>query len=60
MPTFPLDVFYLAGKMGVCLRSYSSVPLAKRLVFGDVFKDAFTISKGEYEVDTTFICFLTV
>ncbi len=57
MPTFPLDVFYLAGKMGVCLRSYSSVPLAKRLVLGDVSKDAFTISKGEYEVDTTFICF---
>lgn len=56
-PTYPLDVFALAAKMGIVLRSYSSIPHAKRASFVDVSKDAFTLSKGEYEVDTTFICF---
>lgn len=54
---YPLDVFALAGKMGIVLRPYSSIPLAKRSSFIDVSKDAFTIARGEYEVDTTFICF---
>lgn len=54
---FPLDVFALAAKMGICLRSYTSIPLAKRPAFDDVSRDAFTISPGDYEVDTTFICY---
>ena len=54
---YPLDVFSLAGKMGIVLRPYSSIPLAKRAAFIDVSKDAFTIAPGKYEVDTTFICF---
>lgn len=54
---YPLDVFALAGRMGIVLRSYSSIPLAKRVAFQDVSKDAFTIAPGEYEVDTTFICY---
>lgn len=57
LTSYPLDVFALAGKMGIVLRSYSSIPLSKRKEFEDVSKDAFTIAKGEYEVDTTFICF---
>jgi hypothetical protein len=55
--TFPLDIFELAGRMGICLRPYSSIPFSKRLTLGDVSKDAFTIAAGEYEVDTTFICY---
>lgn len=54
---YPLDVFVLAGKMGIVLRSYSSIPLAKRSAFKGVSRDAFTIAPGEYEVDTTFICY---
>ena len=54
---YPLDVFALAGRMGIILRPYSSVPLAKRSAFKSVSKDAFTIAPGEYEVDTTFICY---
>lgn len=55
--SFPLDVFALAGKMGIVLTSYSSIPLAKRSAFVDVSKDAFTIASGTYGVDTTFICY---
>ncbi len=55
--SYPLDVFSLAGKMGIALRPYSSIPLSERREFEDVSKDAFTIAKGKYEVDTTFICF---
>ena len=54
---YPLDVFALAGRMGVVLRSYSYIPLAKRQAFPPASKDAFTIVPGEYEVDTTFICY---
>ncbi len=53
----PLDVFALASRMGVVLRPYSSIPLAKRQAFLHASKDAFTIAPGEYEVDTTFICY---
>lgn len=52
-----LDVFALAGRMGIVLRSYSSVPLAKRQAFMRASKDAFTIAPGNFEVDTTFICY---
>lgn len=57
LSSYPLDVFALAGKMGIALIPYSSIPLAKRSAFIDVSKDAFTISSGDYGVDTTFICF---
>lgn len=55
--SFPMDVFELAGKMGIVLRPYSSIPLAKRSAFLEVSKDAFTIAAGDYETDTTFICY---
>jgi len=55
--SFPMDVFELAGKMGIVLRPYSSIPLAKRSAFLEVSRDAFTIAAGEYETDTTFICY---
>ncbi len=54
---YPLDVFALAGRMGIVLRSYSSIPFAERSAFQNISKDAFTIASGEYEVDTTFICY---
>ncbi len=54
---YPLDVFALAGRMGIVLMPYSSIPLAKRSAFMGISKDAFTIAPGEYEVDTTFICY---
>ena len=54
---YPLDVFALAGRMRIALRSYSSVPHAKLSLFQSVSKDAFTIAPGEYEVNTTFICY---
>ena len=54
---YPLDVFSLAGRMGIVLRSYSSVPRVRRSLFQDISKDAFTIAPGDYEVDTTFICY---
>ena len=57
LSSYPVDVFGLAGKMGIVLRSYASIPLAMRLELASVSKDAFTISPGEYEIDTTFICF---
>lgn len=54
---YPLDVFALAGRMGIVLRSYSSVPRAKLSLLKDASKDAFTIAPCDYEVDTTFICY---
>lgn len=54
---FPMNIFELAGKMGIVLRPYSSIPLAKRSAFLEVSKDAFTIAEGEYEADATFICY---
>lgn len=54
---YPLNVFALAARMGIVLRPYLSIPFAKRPAFSSVSKDAFTIAPGEYEVDTTFICY---
>lgn len=54
---YPVDVFALAGQMGIVLRPYSSIPLAKRHAFLDVSKDAFTIAEGQYEADATYICY---
>ena len=55
--SYPLNVFALVEKMGVILRPYSSIPPVKRKEFESVSKGAFTIMIGEYEVDTTYICY---
>ena len=55
--TYPVDVFALAGQMGIALRPYSSIPLSKRHAFLDVSKDAFTIAEGQYKADATYICY---
>ena len=56
-PSYPLDVFSLAGRMGVAPRSYSSIPINERNLSKKASDDAFTLSKGNYSVGTTFICF---
>lgn len=54
---FPLDVFQLAKKMGICLKPYSSIPLAEFSALEEISEDAFTVSPGEYEIGSTFVCF---
>lgn len=53
--SFPLDVFYLAERMGIRLISYSAVSPASRTVLLDISKDAFTFLREERGIEVAYV-----
>ena len=52
---FPLDVFHLAERMGIRLRSYSSIPSASGVSLLDISKDAFAFLRDEGGIETAYV-----